>query len=137
MCAATDAVQDIQGQKLTTWTVLHGGERICLGFASAAGGTHRIILPFEALTGLLMTLPRMLQSALNERFPDGTLRVVHPLGTWRIEQAEGDNGVILKLSTPDGFEVAFAVPGEDADPLGAALLARDVEPNPIPRRRPN
>ena len=71
-----------------------------------------------------MTLPRMMQSALDERFPDGTLRVVHPLGEWRLEQAEGDNGLILKLGTRDGFEVAFAVPDEDAGSLGTALLSQ-------------
>jgi hypothetical protein len=117
-----DTVEYIEGQTLTTWTVIPGGEQICLGFTSAHGVTHRIKLPVEVLTGLLMTLPRMLQSALNERFPDGSLRVVQPLGDWRLEQAEGDNGLILKLGTPDGFEVAFTVPDPDAASLGAALL---------------
>lgn len=112
----------IEGQKLTTWAVIPGGEQVCLGFAAIDGETHRIVLPFEALTGLLMTLPRMLQSALNERFPDGSLRIVHPLGDWRLEQAVGDNDLILKLVTQDGFEVAFAVPGGDAESLSTALL---------------
>src|ERR1700681_3537271 len=115
MNVAVDSARYIEGQKLTTWSVLPGGEQVRLGFAATGGETHRIVLPFEALTGLLMTLPRMLQSALNERFPDSTLRVVHPLGEWRLEQAEGDSGVILKLGTRDGFEVAFAVPDQDAD----------------------
>jgi len=131
------AVEYIEGQKLTTWAVLPGGHQVCLGFAADGGETHRIVLPFEALTGLLMTLPRMLQSALNERFPDNTLRVVHPLGEWRLEQAEGDNGLILKLGTPDGFEVAFAVPGEDADSLGTALLTTAVPTTSTLTRRPN
>jgi hypothetical protein len=105
---------------------------VCLRFAAIGGETHRIVLPFEALTGLLMTLPRMLQSALNERFPDGTLRVVHPLSDWRLEQAEGDNGLILKLGTRDGFEVAFTIRDADADTLGTALLATSTL-----TRRPN
>jgi hypothetical protein len=29
-----------------------------------------------------MTLPRMLQAALDARFPDGSLRFVQRLGTW-------------------------------------------------------
>ena len=95
------------------------------------------MLPFDALTGLLMTLPRMLQSALNERFSGNTLRVVHPLGDWRLEQAEGDSGVILQLGTPDGFEVAFAVPDQDADSLGTALLMTADQPTSILTRRPN
>jgi hypothetical protein len=137
MNAAADPAQYIEGQTLTTWAVLPGGEQVCLGFGTTGGGTHRIVLPFEALTGLLMTLPRMLQSALDERFPDGTLRVVHPLGLWRLEQAEGDNGLILKLATKDGFEVAFAVPDEDAGSLGSALLATPNDTNLTLTRRPH
>jgi hypothetical protein len=134
-----DAVtaQYIEGQTLTTWAVLPGGEQVCLGFAASDGETHRIILPFAALTGLLMTLPRILQTALDERFHDGTLRVVHPLGAWQLELAEGGNGLILKLGTPDGFEVAFAVPDEDACSLGAALQTPAGQADPNQMRRPN
>jgi hypothetical protein len=135
MNIAVDSARYIEGQKLTTWSVLPGGEQVCLGLAATCGETHRLVLPFEALTGLLMTLPRMLQSALNERFPDSTLRVVHPLGEWRLEQAEGDSGVILKLGTRDGFEVAFAVPDQDADSLGTALLMTSGQPTSTLTRR--
>lgn len=127
-----DSFAYIEGRKLTTWAVLPGGEQVCLGFAAIGGETYRIVLPLDALTGLLMTLPHMLQSALNERFPDSTLRVVHPLGEWRLEQAEGDSGLILKLGTRDGFEVAFTVPDADAGPFGTALLTTSTL-----TRRPN
>jgi hypothetical protein len=131
MTAATSASY-IEGRKLTTWAVLPGGERVCLAFTADGGDTHRLALPFEALTGLLMTLPRMLQQALDERFPDGTLRVVHPLGDWHLEQAEGHPSFILKLSTRDGFEVAFSIDGDAVASLGTALL---TEKNLT--RRPN
>ena len=36
----------------------------------------------------MMTLPRMLQSALDEQFPDGSLRIVQRLGKWALEQQE-------------------------------------------------
>lgn len=137
MDVAADTAQYIEGQKLTTWAVLPGGNQVCLGFAATGGGTHRIVLPFEALVGLLMTLPRMMQSALDERFPDGTLRLVHRLALWRLERAEGDNGLILKLATRDGFEVAFALPDEDAGSLGTALLAMPDDSNSTLTKRPN
>ena len=79
-------------QQLTTWAVLPGGEQICLDFTANDGDTHRIVLPFDALTGLLMTLPRMLQTALDERFPDGSLRVVQPLGAWRWNRPKATMG---------------------------------------------
>ena len=101
---------------------------------TAAANNARAI---DALTGLLMTLPRMLQTALDARFPDGSLRFVQRLGTWRIEQAECDAGLILKLGTRDGFEVAFALHSQDAGSLGAALLAAPDDTDSFTLRRPN
>jgi hypothetical protein len=127
----------IQGEKLTTWNVLPGGTQICLGFADAGGGVHRIVLPVEALSGLLMALPRMLQSALDQRFPGESLRIVQRLGKWQLEQQQIDDGVILKLGTQDGFEVAFALNNEHADSLGTALLEAPRETEPLLVRRLN
>ena len=80
---------------------------------------------------------RMLQTALDARFADGSLRFVQRLGRWALEQAESDAGLILKLGTRDGFEVAFALNGQDADSLGAALLAAPDETNQPNMRRPH
>ena len=74
-----------------------------------------------------MTLPRILQSALDQREPGGALRVVYPLGAWQLEQMEHDQSLILKLGTADGFEVAFAVQDDKANALGAALLTAPSE----------
>jgi hypothetical protein len=54
-----------------------------------------------------------------------------------LEQAKGDNGLILKLGTRDGFEVAFAVPEEEAGSLGTALLTTGSETNSTLTGRPN
>ncbi|MDR3538650.1 MAG: hypothetical protein P4L71_19295 [Acetobacteraceae bacterium] len=124
----------IQGERLTTWHVLPGGTQIALDIAASDGGTHRIVLPVETLSGLLMTLPRMLQSALDTRCPDGSLRIVQQLGQWHLEQQEIDDSLILKLGTSDGFEVAFALNNQHAGALGAALLET---PDPTTARRPN
>jgi hypothetical protein len=127
----------IEGEKLTSWGVLPGGTQISLDFIAVDGGTHRIVLPVDALSGLMMTLPRMLQSALDERFPGGSLRIVQRLGEWKLEQQETDDGLILRLGTKDGFEVAFALDEEHAGPLGAALLEPPRETGSILVRRPN
>jgi hypothetical protein len=126
----------IEGTELTSWGVLPGGTQICLDFIAIDGGTHRIVLPVDALSGLMMTLPRMLQSALDERFPGGSLRIVQPLAKWQLEQQEIEDGLILKLGTKDGFEVAFALDGQHAGSLGAALLETPCESGPT-LRRPN
>jgi hypothetical protein len=123
MDAITAYVPAIEGKSLTTWSVLPGGTHVCLGFAGNNEETHQLILPADALTGLLMTLPRIFQSALDQRFPAGSLRVVYPLRDWRLEQAEGEYGLILRLGTRDGFEVSFTVQDSNASALGDALLA--------------
>jgi hypothetical protein len=127
----------LEGRQLTDWSVLPGGTQVRLDFIATDGRTHRIILGFDALTGLLMTLPRMLQSALDSQFADGSMRVVQRLSVWRIEQIEGSAGLILRLGTPDGFEVAFALHGADATSLGASLLAAPDTIDPRSARRPH
>jgi hypothetical protein len=123
MDAAPAYERSIEGEELTTWAVLTGGTHVRMDFIGIDGAAHGLVLPFDVLSSLLMTLPRMLQTALDARFPDGSLRFVHQLGTWRIEQAAAGAGLILKLCTPDGFEIAFALNDDDANSLGAALTA--------------
>ena len=94
------------------------------------------MLPFDVVASLLMTLPRMMQAALDARFPEGSLRFVQRPGTWQIEEAAGNADLILKLGTPDGFEVAFALNEPDADSLGAALL-KAPDTGQTRKRRPN
>jgi hypothetical protein len=124
----------IEGEQLTTWAILTGGTHERMEFVGADGTTRQVVLPFEALSSLLMTLPRMLQTALDARFADGSLRFVQPIGSWRLERAESDLGLILRLGTRDSFEIAFAWNGSDADPVGAALLS---VPDTSTSRRPN
>ncbi len=124
----------IEGKQLTSWSVLAGGTHVGMDFVGLDGTSHRIVLPFEALSSLLMTLPRMLQTALNTRFADDSLRLVQCLSSWRVEQAEADPGLILSLGTKDGFEVAFTLGDGDADALGSALVAAPERQTP---RRPN
>jgi len=111
------------------------GDSVRLDLVGGNGATSRVILPFDALSSLLRTLPKMLQAALDARFPDGSLRVVQWLGAWRLEQTDGDAGLILRLGTPDGFEVAFTLGRDDADRLGAALAATPAETIQCDKRR--
>jgi hypothetical protein len=127
----------IEGRGLTSWAVMPGGTNIRLDLATATGKTCSVVLPFDALSSLLMTLPRMLQAALNARCSDGSLRVTQQLGSWRIERADDNASLILKLNTPDGFEVAFALTGKDAGPLGAALITTSRLAEEFPATRPH
>ena len=137
MAVTLDHALPLEGRELTAWAVLAGGTHIRLDFSGGNGATHSIVLPFEALGGLLMTLPRMLQTALDARFADGSLRFVQRLGAWQLEKAERNAGLILKLATPDGFEVAFALDASDADTLGTALLTAPDHTQYAATRRPH
>jgi len=137
MDAGTTDAASLEGRHLTTWTVLPGGRQIRLGFVAADGKPHGLILSVDVLSGLLMTLPRMLQSALDAQFPDRSLRMVQRLAAWRLEAAENNADVILQLATADGFEVAFALNRNDADALGAALVAVPTDDNRSLMRKPN
>ena len=136
MDMAPSVGRPIEGEHLTSWAILAGGTHVRMDFLATDGAQYQIVLPFDTLTGLLMTLPRMLQTALDARFSDGSLRFVQQLGAWQIEQAEANAGLILRLGTRDGFEVAFSLNNRDADSLGAALVAApDIDQSKT--RRPN
>ena len=127
----------IERRRLTTWAVMPGGKDIRLDLCTPDGKPSSIVFSFDALSSLLMTLPRMLQAALDASCPDGSLRLAQALGSWRLEQARGDPNLILKLSTLDGFEVAFSLNGEDADSLGMALVATSRTTETSPATRPH
>jgi hypothetical protein len=111
----------IKGQRLTTWSVTPDGEHVQLGLVDEQDHPCAVLLPIAVLSGLMMTIPRMLQDALRAKFSDGSLRMIHELGDWRVERAAGANASILSLTTPDGFEVTFAVATPQADRLGKTL----------------
>jgi hypothetical protein len=136
MDIAPSDTRPIEGEQLTAWAVLAGGTHVRMDFIGTDGTHDKIVPPFDALTGLLMTLSRMLQTAQDTRFSDGSLRFVQLLSAWQIERAEANDGLILRLGTRDGFELAFSLNKRDADSPGAALVAAsDMDQSKT--RRPN
>ena len=117
-----DDARTIHGEQLSAWAVLADGTQVRMDFVGTDGSARRLVLPFDLAASLLMTLPRMLQTALDARFPDGSLRFVQRLGGWQIEQAAGNGDLILKLGTPDGFEVAFAL--NECEPFATVVLSK-------------
>ena len=110
---------EIVGEGLTSWSVSDDGDRVRLGFEDGAGRLSRLDLPFEALGALLLIVPRILRAALRARGNRGA-RVVQPLGAWRLEQAAGAGCLVLTLSTPADFDVAFAVTAQQLSDMSEA-----------------
>ena len=110
---------------LTSWTVSEDGDRIRLGFEDGVGRRRRLDLPFDAVSSLLLTLPRILRTALRTR-GNRSARVVQPLGAWSLERAAHPGCLILTLSAPSGLDVAFAVAPHQLAAMSDAADSADM-----------
>jgi hypothetical protein len=114
---------EIDAEALTTCGVADDGDAISLGFIDAAGNPATIRLSLKQVGALVMTLPTLLQKALQTRYGDESLRYAYPLASWTVEQSIDQSQRIVTLQTEDGFSVCFAVPREQPSELGEALKA--------------
>ena len=123
---------DIESQSLTTCEVAPDGNTIVLGFADPGGTPVRIRLPLSQIGALAMTLPGLINKALQSRYGDHTLRYAYPLASCTVERsAEPDTGM-MTLSTTDGFSVCFAMEREIQQTLAEALASESAsEPSAL------
>jgi hypothetical protein len=123
---------DIESESLTTCEVAPDGNTVVLGFADPGGTPVRIRLPLSQIGALAMTLPDLINKALQSRYGDHTLRYAYPLASCSVERsAEPDTGM-MTLSTTDGFSVCFAMEREMQQTLAEALASESVcEPSVV------
>jgi len=69
---------EIDSQALTTCEVAPDGEAISLGFVDTTGNPATIRLSIDEAGALLMTLPGLIDRALQTRFADQSLRYAYP-----------------------------------------------------------
>ena len=115
---------EIDSQALTTCEVAPDGEAISLGFVDTTGNPATIRLSIDQAGALLMTLPGLIDRALQKRFADQSLRYVYPLASWIVEQSSDLAQGIVTLRTVDGFSVCFSMPRQQRIELGEALVAQ-------------
>lgn len=115
---------EIDAQALTTCGVADDGDAISLGFVDAVGNPATIRLSLNQVGALVMTLPSLLEKALQTRYGDQSLRYAYPLVSWTVEQSVDLSQRMVTLQTADGFSVCFAVPREQQSELGEALLTQ-------------
>ncbi|WP_316236629.1 hypothetical protein [Bradyrhizobium sp. SZCCHNR1015] len=125
---------ELRAKALTVCEVVDDGETISLGFEDAAGNAAALSLSVSQAGALVMTLPGLLELALRTRYGDQSLRYAYPLASWTIEQSTDSTKRIITLATPDGFSVRFAIPDDQQNVLGEALLMRYPS---APAIRPN
>lgn len=120
---------DIDTQSLTSCEVGPGGEVISLGFIDTSGQPKTIRLSINQVGALAMTLPSLINKALQTKFGDESLRYAYPLQSWVVEQSSDPAHGMVTLQTTDGFAVCFSIPRDQQSELGEALVApyeRDI-----------
>jgi hypothetical protein len=117
---------DVDTQVLTTCEVATDGA-ISLGFLDSGGKPATIRLSLNEVGALAMTLPKLIDQALQARFGDASLRYAYPLASWVVEPSSDPAQGMVTLNTVDGFSVCFSIPRRQQSELGEALVA---EPAP-------
>jgi len=125
---------EIDTQALTTCEVAADGGAVSLGFVDAGGKPAVIRLSLNQLGALAMTLPGLIDKALQARFGDRSLRYAYPLESWRLEQSSDPSQAMVTLRTVDGFSVCFSIPRAQQSELGEALVS---QPAPEMASRPH
>jgi hypothetical protein len=114
---------EIETQALTTCEVAADGGAISLGFVDSGGRPATIRLSLNQVGALAMTLPKLIDQALQTRFGDQSLRYAYPLASWVVEQSSDPAQGMVTLRTVDGFSVCFSIPRKQQSELGEALVA--------------
>jgi hypothetical protein len=117
----TPTARAIVSSRLTNCNVIKNGEAIRLNFVEQMGDPVSVELPFEQAASFILTLPRLLSTALKAQTGSNEMRYVFPLAHWLVERSGDQKTVMLTLRTPDGFEACFGVPLEACRRLGSAL----------------
>jgi hypothetical protein len=119
-------IMEIETQALTSCEVAADGDAISLGFVDSTGQPATIRLSLNQVGALAMTLPGLIDKALQTRFGDQSLRYAYPLASWQVEQSSDPTQGMMTLRTVDGFSVCFSIPREQQSELGEALVAQPV-----------
>jgi hypothetical protein len=119
---------EIESRSLTTCEVADDGGAISLGFIDAQGRQSTLKLSLNQVGALAMTLPGLIDKALQARYGDASLRYAYPLASWAVEQSSDPTQGMLTFRTVDGFSVCFSIPRAQQSELGEALVA---QPAPV------
>jgi hypothetical protein len=122
---------DIEAQSLTACDVAADGGLISLSFVDSNGQPANILMSLHQAGALIMTLPGILERALQTRFADSTLRYAYPLASWEVAQSTDPTQSMVTLRTADGFGVCFSIPRDQRGLLSEALAGA---PPPVEQR---
>ena len=114
---------NIDVKALTTYRISEDGESASLRVMDDAGVETSLNFGIDDLANILMTLPGLIEAALQRRYQDAAFRFAYPIGSWSIEEASDAGSLIVTLRTSDGFGVSFSMGSGKAEKLGTSLAA--------------
>ena len=115
---------ELETLAFTSCEIAPGGDVISLGFVDSGGKPATIRLSLTQVGALAMTLPGLIDKALQTRYGDQSLRYAYPLASWVVEQSTDPTQGMVTLRTVDGFSVCFSIPRAQQSELGEALVAQ-------------
>jgi hypothetical protein len=115
---------EIHSKTLTTTEVSADGTTISLSFVDSRNRPIKIHYPMNHVVDLVMTLPSLIETALQRRFNDPTMRSVYPLGSWRWESSTNKSMNLLTFVTTDSFTITFSIHKQQSDALSEILAGR-------------
>lgn len=116
----------IRARTLTTFELTPDGAHVRFNVRDDEGLASALEMPASCLHQLLMTLPHIIQQALRRNRQDESLRLVYPLGDFRLELGEVDEQgkprYILTLQTAGPFEISFAATARQLDSVARTVI---------------
>lgn len=119
---------EIDVKELTTYRISEDGETVAVRLKDGAGIETSLSFPVAALGNLVMTLPGVIEAALQRQFRDAAFRYAYPVGSWSVEEAADPGAVIVTLRTVDGFGVSFSMGRGNAEKLGYSMAGWVAKP---------
>src|SRR5258708_13357130 len=104
------APMDFESKSLTACEVTPDGSAILLGFVDSDGKPATIRLSLNQVGALAMTLPGLIDKALQSRFGDQSLRYAYPLESWVVEQSTDPVHGMVPLRPVHSFTFSFSTP---------------------------
>lgn len=120
---------EIDVKELTTYRISEDGESVALRVRDETGVETQLSFPIEQLGNLVMTLPGVIEAALQRQYRDASFRYAYPVGSWSVEGTVDPGGVIVTLRTTDGFGVSFSMGRGNAEKLGHSMAGWVVSPS--------
>lgn len=115
-------------KELTTYKISEDGQSVTLKMLDEVGTESALSFGIGELGNLVMTLPGLIETALQRQLRDGSFRFAYPVGSWAIEESTDPSSLIVTLRTKDGFGVSFSMPRGNAMKLAHSLSEVEHKP---------